>query len=92
MTTLVWREEVSADAPGKRVFSERCVLAGGEPAPSGANGNTVDRYRLKPLQRAVVRPIRELDADSQNGNLGLGRGFRTDRTSPRGSVTASLGI
>jgi hypothetical protein len=27
MTTLVWREEVSADAPGKRVFSERCVLA-----------------------------------------------------------------
>jgi hypothetical protein len=54
MTTLVWREEVSANAPGKRVFSERCVLAGGEPAPSGANGNTVDRYRLKPLQRAVV--------------------------------------
>jgi hypothetical protein len=33
MTTLVWREEVSADAPGKRVFSERCVLAGAETGP-----------------------------------------------------------
>jgi hypothetical protein len=60
--------------------------------PSGANGNTVDRYRLKPLQGAVGRPIRELEAESQNENLGLGHGFRTDRTSPRASVTASLGI
>jgi hypothetical protein len=92
MTALVWREEVSADAPGKRVFSGRCVLAGGEPAPSGASGNTVDRYRLKPLQRPVVRPIRELEAESQKRNLGLGHGFRTDRTPPRGSVRASLGI
>jgi hypothetical protein len=92
MTTLVWREEGLRMRPGKRVFSERCVLAGGEPAPSGANGNTVDRYRLKPLQRAIVRPIRELEGESQNGNLSLGHGFRKDRTSPRGSVTASLGI
>ena len=71
MTTLVWREEVSADALGKKVISERCVLAVAETGPSGANGNTVDRYRLKPLQRAVVGPIRELEAERQNGNLGL---------------------
>ena len=57
MTTLVWREEVSADEPGKRVFSECCV-AGDVPAPSGANWNTVDRYRLKPLQRADDRSWR----------------------------------
>jgi hypothetical protein len=36
-----------------------------KPAPSGANGNTVDRYRLKPLQEAIVRPIRESEAESK---------------------------
>ena len=57
--------------PGKGSFRSVACSPEPKPAPSGANGNTVDRYRLKPLQRAVVRPIRELEAESQNGNLGL---------------------
>jgi hypothetical protein len=35
---------------------------------SGAARNTVDEYRLKPLQREVARPIWELKSGSQNGN------------------------
>jgi hypothetical protein len=48
----------------------RCVVLGikaPKPAPSGTAGNTVDQYRLKPLQTEVVRPIRELESESQNG-------------------------
>jgi hypothetical protein len=62
--------QVSADAPGKGSFRGVACSPEAKPAPSGANGNTVDRYRLKPLQRGVVRPIRESGAESQNGNPG----------------------
>ena len=63
--------EVSADAAGKSVLSGRCVLAGGETRHlPGAAARTGDPNRLKPLQQAVVRPIRELEAESQNRNPG----------------------
>jgi hypothetical protein len=57
--------------PGKEFFQGVACSLEAKPAPSGANGNTVDQYRLKPLQREVVRPIRELEAESQNGNPGM---------------------
>jgi hypothetical protein len=69
-TALPLAGEVSADAPGKRVISGVACSPEAKPAPSGAAGNTVDQYRLKPLQREVVRPIRELESESQNGNSG----------------------
>jgi hypothetical protein len=43
-------------------LSGRCVLAGGETGPFGATARTPDPNRLKPLQQAVVRPTRELEA------------------------------
>ena len=52
--------EMSANAPGKRVLSGRACSPEAKPAPSGAAERTVDPNRLKPLQKAVVRPIREL--------------------------------
>jgi hypothetical protein len=73
MTTLVWRGKclcLRGMRPGKGFFRGVACSPEAKPTPSGANGNTVDRYRLKPLQRAVVRPIRELEVESQNGNLG----------------------
>jgi hypothetical protein len=71
MTALVWAGEVSADARGKRVLSGRCVLAGGETGPFRCRcARTGDPDRLKPLQQPVVRPIRELEAESQDGNPG----------------------
>jgi hypothetical protein len=33
-------------------------------------GGPFDQYRAKPLQRAVVRPICELEQERQNGNSG----------------------
>ena len=60
--------EVSVDGLGKGSFRGVECSPEAKPAPSGANGNTVDRYRLKPLQQAVVRPTRELEAEIQNGN------------------------
>ena len=63
--------KVSADAPGKRVIRGVPCSPEAKPAPSGAAGNTVDQYRLKPLQREVGRLIRELESESQNGNSGL---------------------
>jgi hypothetical protein len=68
-------------ATGAVVFLEKCALGKGhfrtlrarrrrKPAPFGAAGRTVDQYRAKPLQREVVRPIRELEQESQNGNSG----------------------
>jgi hypothetical protein len=71
MRALVWRGEVSAEAPGKGSFRGVCVLAGGRPAPSSAAGDTVDEYGLKPLRREVVRRKEELESESQNGNSGL---------------------
>jgi len=63
--------EVSADAPGKRILSGRCVLAAeAKPAPSGAAARTGDPNRLKPLRQAVIRPIQELESEAQYGNSG----------------------
>jgi len=70
MTALVWRGKCLRMRPGKESFQDVACSLEAKPAPSGANGNTVDQYRLKPLQREVVRPIRELEAESQNGNPG----------------------
>lgn len=55
------------DGLGKGSLRGVARLPEAKPVPSGADGNTVDRYRLKPLQREVVRPTREL-AGIQNGN------------------------
>ena len=41
-----------------------------KPDPSGAAGNTMHQDRLKSLQKEVVRPELELEAESQNGNPG----------------------
>ncbi len=68
MTALVWRGKCLRIRPGKGSFRGVACSPEAKPAPSGANGNTVDRYRLKPFQKEVVRPIRELEAESQNGN------------------------
>jgi len=79
MTALVWRGKCLRMRPGKESFQDVACSLEAKPAPSGANGNTVDQYRLKPLQREVVRPIRELEAESQNGNPGLTTFFRKVR-------------
>ncbi len=68
MTALVWRGKCLRIRPGKGSFRNVACSPEAKPAPSGANGNNVDRYRLKPLQKEVVRPIRELEAEGQNGN------------------------
>jgi hypothetical protein len=51
--------------PGKGSFRGVAGSPEAKPAPSGANGNTVDRFRLKRLQKEVVRPIRELEGGSK---------------------------
>ena len=51
--------------PGKGSFRGVACSPEAKPAPSGADGNTVDQYRLKPLQEAIVRPIRESEAESK---------------------------
>jgi hypothetical protein len=57
--------------PGKGSFPGVACSPEAEPAPAGAAARIGDPNRLKPLQQAVVRPIRELEAESQNGNPGL---------------------
>src|SRR5712672_516382 len=56
--------------PGKGSFRGLARSPEVNPVPFGAAGRTVDQYRAKPLQREVVRPIRELEQESQNGNSG----------------------
>ena len=65
MTALVWPGKCLQMRPGKGSFPGVACSPEAKPAPSGANGNTVDRYRLKPLQEAIVRPIRESEAESK---------------------------
>jgi hypothetical protein len=71
MTALVWRGKCLRMRPGKGSFPGVACSQEAKPAPSGAAARTGDPNRLKPLQQAVVRPIRELEAKSQNGNPGL---------------------
>jgi hypothetical protein len=70
MTVLVWRGKCLPMRPGKGSFPGVTCSPEAKPAPFGAAGRTVDQYRAKPLQREVVRPIRELEQESQNGNSG----------------------
>src|SRR5208283_2331375 len=63
--------EVSAEALRKGVIYGRWLRAGGETGPSRRRWEHCRPIRLKPLQREVVRPIRELESESQNGNPGL---------------------
>ena len=71
MTALVWRGKCLRMRPGKGSFRGVACSPEAKPAPSGTAGNTVDQYRLKPLLREDVRPIRELESESQNGNSGF---------------------
>ena len=68
MTALVWWGKCLWMRLGKRSFRGVASSPEAKPAPSGTAGNTVDQYRLKPLQREVVRPMRELESESQKGN------------------------
>ena len=70
MTALVWRGKCLRTRPGRGSFRGVACSPEAKPTPSGAAASTVDPNRLKPLQQAVVRPIRELEAESQNGNPG----------------------
>ena len=70
MTALAWREKCLRMRPGKGSFRGVACSPEAKPVPSGAAARTGDPYRLKPLQEAVVRPIWELEAESQNGNPG----------------------
>lgn len=70
MTTLVGRGKCLRMHPGTSPFQALRARRKRTRPPSGANWNTVDQYRLKPLRKPVVRPIRELKAERQNGNLG----------------------
>lgn len=40
-------------------------------APRGRQFSGSGQYRLKPLQREIVRPIEGLELESQNGNCSL---------------------
>ena len=71
MTALVWRGKCLPMRPGKGSFRGVACSPEAKTGPSGAAGNTVDQYRLKPLRREVVRPTRELESESQNGNSRL---------------------
>jgi hypothetical protein len=70
MTVLVWRGKCLPIRPGKGSFPGVTSSPEEKPAPFGAAERTVDKYRAKPLQREVVRPICELEQESQNGNSG----------------------
>jgi hypothetical protein len=70
MTALVWRGKCLRMRPGKGSFPGVACSPEAKPAPSGAAARTGDPNRLKPSQQAAVRPIRELEAESQNGNPG----------------------
>jgi hypothetical protein len=60
--------EVSPESRGKSTFSGVACQSDAKPARLGAAGNNVDQYRLNLLQREIVRPIRGLESESQNGN------------------------
>jgi hypothetical protein len=63
--------EVSADAPGKRVFRGVACSPEAKPAPSGTAGNTVEQCRLKPCTGKPFELTDELELESQKGNPGL---------------------
>ena len=63
--------EVSADAPGKRVFRGVACSPEAKPAPSGTAGNTVEQCRLKPCTGKPFEVTDELELESQKGNPGL---------------------
>ena len=63
--------EVSADAPGKRVFRGVACSPEAKPAPSGTAGNTVAQCRLKPCTGKPFEVTDELELESQKGNSGL---------------------
>ena len=71
MTTPGLQGEVSPESMGKTAFSAVGGPSDAKPAPSGAAEKTVDRSRLKPLSKAIVRSMRVLEAESQNGKLRL---------------------
>ena len=64
MTALVWRGKCLRMRPRKGSFLGVACSREAKPAPSGAAARTGDPNRLKPLQQAVVRPIREFEAES----------------------------
>jgi len=71
MTALVWRGKCLQMRPGRGSFRGVACWPEAKPASSGAAGNTADQYRLKPLQREVVRPIWIWNRRVKNGNSGL---------------------
>src|ERR1700730_16428484 len=88
MTALVWRGKCLRMRPGKGSFLGVACSREAKPAPSGAAARTGDPNRLEPLQQAGVRPIRELEAESQNGNPGLTGGKHERRNRRIKSSTA----
>ena len=70
MTARVWRGKCLRMRPGKGSFPDVAWSPEAKPVSSGAPARTGDPNRLKPLQEAVVRPIWEVEAESQNGNPG----------------------
>jgi hypothetical protein len=62
--------EVSTHAPWERVISGRYVLAGGETGPFRRRWEDRRPILGEALAGEVVRPIRELEQESQNGNSG----------------------
>lgn len=68
---VVLRRELPKRDGGVREIGIPCVLAGGETGPFRCRSeDRGPKHRLKPLQQEVVRLIRELEAESQNGNPG----------------------
>ena len=57
-------------SPGKGSFRGVACSPEAKPVPSAGAERTMDPNRLKHLRREVVRPIRGLEAESQNGNPG----------------------
>jgi hypothetical protein len=70
MTALIWWGKCLQMRPGKGSFRGVACSPEAKPALPAPLGNTVDQYRLKPLLREVVRPIRELESACQKGNPG----------------------
>jgi hypothetical protein len=59
--------ELSAESIGKMAFPGVALARDAKPVSPGAAGKIVDQ---RTLQREAVRPIRELQLETQNGNPG----------------------
>jgi hypothetical protein len=71
MTALVWPGKCLQMRPGKGSFPGVACSPEAKPATFRPAARTGDPNGLRPLQQAVVRPIRELEAESQSGNPSL---------------------